>query len=315
MLSRQFAKARSSWCRRAFLLKPKLMQELSNSDINSRPLIPNELRQQRREGILVPPTLPAYEIHNYELERLRVVPSLPTFYGGNPIHEQNLNMLNGLIRKYINLPTRVMSDKDLQEHKFVSFEEYKKRVDSGTRLKPIHHKELVQLLHRLRSIEPELMPQEVSTALKDFASVSSEMKQAAKKMRTLDEFGRAIAIGRRKSSSAKVYLVRGEGGILVNGKPFIDYFPKSSDRRKVVYPFQVVSQEGEYNVFAKVEGGGTTGQADAIMYGIAKALVIFNELLKTRLHKVGLMTRDARVAERKKPGKVKARKSPTWVKR
>lgn len=293
-------------------------QELNDPNVehtNERPLIPNNLKNIKVERLMIPSKLDTSILKNYELERLRVIPSLNTFYGGNPVHEENLNMLSALIRKYINLPTRVVDDKEIQNSRFVSFEEYKNKIASGTRLKPIHHKELTQLLHRLRSIDPELMPKEVSDVLAKFANTSSESTKASQKLKTLDEFGRAISLGKRKRSVAKVYLTKGDGQVIINGRTLLDYFPKEADRRRIAYPFQVVSQEGRYNIFAEVSSGGSTGQAEAIMYGISKNLVIFNPLLKSRLHKSGLMTRDARKVERKKPGKVKARKSPTWVKR
>lgn len=288
-------------------------QEISS--LNGRPLIPKELKERKGERILIPSRVAEQSLKNYELERLRIVPSLKTFFGGNPIHEENLNMLNALIRKYINLPTRIVDDKEIQNNRFVSFEEYKEQVQSGTRLKPIHHKELTMLLHRLRSIDLELMPVEVTETLKKFTNSSNILTKSSQKIKTLDSFGRAKSVGKRKRSLAKVYLTKGDGQVIVNGRSIIDYFPKASDRKKIAYPFQVVNQEGQYNVFAEIQGGGVSGQCEALMYGISKSLVIFNPLFKSRLHKSGLMTRDARKVERKKPGKVKARKSPTWVKR
>lgn len=283
--------------------------------VSGRPLIPGEIRNKKPERLLIPSRLRNEILLNPELERLRIVPALKTFYGGNPAHEENLNLLNGLIRKYGNLLTRVMSEKEIQNYKYISFEEYKERILAGNRLKPIHYKELTLLLHRLRSIDPELMPKEVSETLNDFMSRSNREIQITRKVKQLDDLGRAICTGKRKRAVATVYLTRGEGESIINGRSLIEFFPRDADRRRIAYPFQVVSQEGQYNIFATVQGGGITGQAEAIMYGIAKCLVVFNPLLKPRLSKAGLMTRDARKVERKKPGKVKARKSPTWVKR
>ncbi|KAJ9100206.1 37S ribosomal protein S9, mitochondrial [Naganishia cerealis] len=302
---------RLRFCRlpgRFFSLRSIVLQE-------SRPKISSDAKKSTSTTLPIPSILSSTTLRSPELSRVRTVPTLKTFYGGNPVHEQNINQLNALIRKHINLPTRVIDDKELQANRFLSFEEYAQRVQAGTRLKPIHHKELTQLLHRLRSIDLELMPREVSETLTNYSSNSSVVAKVAQKMKTLDQFGRAVTVGRRKRSVAKVSMVRGEGEVLVNGRSLNEYFPKASDRKKIAYPFQVVAQEAKYNVFAEVSGGGLTGQIDAIMYGIAKGLVIFNPLFKSRLHKAGLMTRDTRKVERKKPGKVKARKSPTWVKR
>lgn len=281
--------------------RPQIPQTLRTNASTRRQIIPNRLG---KDMIQIP-----------ELDRLRIVPNLKTFYGGNPVHEENLNRLNGVLRKYINLPTRQLDSKEFQQIKFVSFDEYKKRTQSGTRLKAVHHKELLQLLQRLRTIDVELMPKEVTETLQDFMSKSSRENKVGEKIKTLDEFGRAKGVGKKKRSTAHVYLVKGDGEAIINGQNLLEYFPRDADRIKIAYPFQVISQEGKFNIFANVNGGGINSQAEAVMYGIAKALIIFNPLLKPRLYKAGLMTRDARKVERKKPGKVKARKSPTWVKR
>lgn len=253
-------------------------------------------------------------LKNWELERLRVVPTLKTFYGGNPVHEQHCDYLNGLIRKYCDLPTRPLDELGAS-YKFIGFEAYKKMAALGLRVKETHHSELTLLLARLRVIDPQLMPDDVKTALEKFSVKLNIFKQVEQFERTLDEYGRAYAVGKRKRAVAEVWLVRGNGQVLVNGVPLVQYFGGAAERKRVAYPFQVVSQEGQYNVFVKVAGGGTLAQAEAVMYGVAKGLVVFNPLLKLRLRKAGLMTRDARKVERKKPGRVKARKMPTWVKR
>ncbi|KAI5954681.1 MRPS9 [Candida jiufengensis] len=250
-----------------------------------------------------------------ELNRIRTIPTLMTFYGGNPIHENNMNQLKTLLRKYENLPTKILTDEELSNQKFIGFESYRERTQSGTRVKKIHYRDLITSLNRLRIIDSELMPIDVLNVLQEYYSKSSNKSLTTSQLKTLDEFGRAKAKAKRKASEAKVYLVRGEGEIIVNGKNLVEYFTNVYARKNLNYPFQVIDQEGKYNVFAEVSGGGYTGQSEAIMYAIAKALVIFNPLIKPRLSKAKLMTSDARVVERKKPGKVKARKSPTWVKR
>lgn len=283
---------------------------------HGRPLISESLKQKlQAKRVQIPASLAADNIRMSEFERLRVVPALKTYFGGNPVHDENLNELNLLIRKYINLPTKVLTDEELRGFRFISIEAYKKSIDSGTRLKSIHFKELTSALHRLRSIDPELLPRDVSEVLDKYTNKTSDITRAAIKLKTLDEFGRAFGKAKRKASKAEVYVVRGTGQSMINGKTLIEYLPRDTDRGKIAYPFQVISQEGQFNVFANVSGGGFSGQAEAVMYAIAKALVVVNPLLKPRLYKAGLMTSDARVVERKKPGKVKARKSPTWVKR
>lgn len=250
-----------------------------------------------------------------ELNQTRIRPTLSTFYGGNPVHETIMNTINSLIRKYEKLPKRVLSDEELRAKKFIGFEVYKERLQSGTRLRPSHYRELVNGLSQLRTIEHELMPLEVIELLGEYYSTSAAKAVEKKKIQQLDQWGRSTTKAKRKNAEATVRMVRGEGQVIVNGINVIEYFPNVYARKNLAYPFQVVDQEGKYNIFATVTGGGYTGQSEAIMYAIAKGLVVFNPLLKSRLSKAGLMTSDTRVVERKKPGKLKARKSPTWVKR
>lgn len=278
----------------------------------SRPLVPQVVPKYMSTHIT---RLNESKVNKWEMERLRVVPSYMGFYGGNPVHEDNMMQLRGVLRKYKRLPTQAVDAETVKRFRFVSFEDYKDRCNSGTRVRTSHYKALLETLQRLRSIDPELMPKEVSDILGKFLATTSNSHNMNRKPKTLDEFGRAEASAKRKCTKAHVYVVRGEGEVLVNGKPFTQYFSRDTDRAKIGYPFEVINQENQYNVFVTASGGGITGQAEATMYAVAKALVIFNPLLKTRLRQAGLMTPDSRVVERKKPGKVKARKSPTWVKR
>lgn len=271
-------------------------------------------RFQRRSQYR-PPVQVTENLTIEEINRIRTVPTLNTFYGGNPIHEDNVNKLKALLKKYQSLPTRSVPDEEIQSQKFMGFDDYTQKTKSGTRVKNIHYRELITLLNRLRSIDLELMPIEVTQVLKEYSSNSMNTIIQVAKDKTLDSFGRAKGKAKRKLSQAKVYLVKGEGEVLVNGKPLIEYFPNIYSRKNIAYPFQVIDQEGKYNVFAQVSGGGYNGQSEAIMYAISKALIVFNPLLKPRLSKAGLMKSDSRIVERKKPGKLKARKSPTWVKR
>lgn len=123
------------------------------------------------------------------------------------------------------------------------------------------------------------------------------------------------SIGRRKASTARVYLSQGSGTITVNGKEGKEYFPLVIQQFKLAQPFKLTSTEGQFDVSVNVEGGGISGQVDAVRLGIARALVKHNAELKPALKKEGLMTRDPRTVERKKFGKKKARKSYQFSKR
>ena len=121
--------------------------------------------------------------------------------------------------------------------------------------------------------------------------------------------------GRRKESVARVFLRPGEGKITVNGKNFEDYFRGIIRAVSALEPFKVVDMMGKFDAYITVKGGGTTGQIDAIKLGIARALEKYNPEFRKKLKPAGLLTRDARVVERKKYGKHKARRAPQYSKR
>lgn len=148
----------------------------------------------------------------------------------------------------------------------------------------------------------------------------------------IDEQGRAYARGRRKESSARVWLVKTKepdavGSILVNNAPISQYFTRTDHREAVTWPLKLAGVLGVYNVFALVRGGGNSGQAGAIAHALANALVAalgneqgegaaeVQQRVKHLLSKDGVLKRDPRMVERKKPGLAKARKAFTWVKR
>jgi small subunit ribosomal protein S9 len=122
-------------------------------------------------------------------------------------------------------------------------------------------------------------------------------------------------LGRRKCAIAKVRLYPGDGSILVNGRPCRDYFGRETLDLIVQQPLQVTDGAARFNVVATVEGGGPAGQAGAVRLGIARALVVSDENSKAALRGAGLLTRDARVKERKKPGLKRARRAKQFTKR
>tara|TARA_B100001173_G_scaffold222814_1_gene192976 strand:+ start:57 stop:485 length:429 start_codon:yes stop_codon:yes gene_type:complete len=123
------------------------------------------------------------------------------------------------------------------------------------------------------------------------------------------------ATGRRKKSIAKVWLKKGSGKIIVNGKNLDNYFKRDTYQMQILRPFEIINQSSDYDVNCKVIGGGLTGQAGALVHGISKALVQLNSELKSALKKEKLTTRDSRSVERKKPGRAKARRSFQFSKR
>jgi len=124
------------------------------------------------------------------------------------------------------------------------------------------------------------------------------------------------AVGRRKESTARVRLAGGSGNFTVNEKDAAVYFPRVGDLNDIMRSFDAVGQDAKkYDITVKVNGGGVTGQTEAVRLGLARALVLLNGDWTSALRKNGLLTRDARVKERKKPGLKKARKAPTYTKR
>ncbi|BDG62256.1 30S ribosomal protein S9 [Caldinitratiruptor microaerophilus] len=123
------------------------------------------------------------------------------------------------------------------------------------------------------------------------------------------------ATGRRKNAVARVRLLPGTGRIVVNGRPFEEYFPIRALQIVVRQPFTVTDTDGRYDVLAKVAGGGISGQAGALRHGIARALLKVDATLRPPLKQAGLLTRDPRVKERRKYGLKKARKRPQFSKR
>jgi small subunit ribosomal protein S9 len=122
-------------------------------------------------------------------------------------------------------------------------------------------------------------------------------------------------IGRRKASVARIYMSEGKGNITVNGKDFKEYFPVDTMQFKLEQPFNITDLAGKFDVKVNVNGGGTTGQAEAIRLAISRALCELDVEHRITLKPEGMLTRDARVVERKKPGQKKARKKFQWVKR
>lgn len=135
------------------------------------------------------------------------------------------------------------------------------------------------------------------------------------KERKVDDLGRAYATGRRKESVARVWLKKGTGKVTVNGKVQDEYFGRQTHLLVLNQPFLIVDRVNAFDVIATVKGGGLSGQAGAVRHGISRALENFEPELRPSLKKAGMLTRDARVVERKKIGKHKARRTKQWAKR
>ena len=139
--------------------------------------------------------------------------------------------------------------------------------------------------------------------------------QAVLREQQLDKHGRAYATGRRKDAVARVWLKPGSGKIVVNGREQEVYFARPTLRLVINQPFGITDRVGQYDVVATVKGGGLSGQAGAVLHGIAQALSRYEPTLRTTVKRAGFLTRDSRVVERKKYGRAKARRSFQFSKR
>ncbi|TKA78155.1 hypothetical protein B0A49_01942 [Cryomyces minteri] len=244
------------------------------------------------------------------LRKVRVVPASPSYFTGKPDFTDNLLSLQALLRKYQTLP--VVQPGHAPRIAWKTHAQYKVSVSEP--VKAAKYGKIVQLLHRLNHIHPSLVPEEVLEALQLYKRDVNPYDNVAV-LQTVDPYGRARGVGRRKTSTATVWLVEGEGEVLINGKSLSQAFGRIHDRESAIWALKATKRIGRYNVWALVRGGGITGQAEALTLAVAKALMVHEPALKPALRRAGCVTRDPRIVERKKPGKLKARKMPAWVKR
>lgn len=285
----------------------------------------------------------------------RAKPTLPTFFTGRPIYENALLDLENLVHK---------SQSTLrQEHVYPlppSLKVATPRASwlsasdlSGTmatHLKTAQYRRITTLLNELATLreiarrvgQPEVLSS-IGEALKTYERADAEGSGSAKTRPDgkMDEFGRSLSVGKRKESSARVWMIQtklpdigdkdsekpaswsyipGENAaphteVLVNSRPIFKHFPRPSDRELILRPLRLTGLLGHYNIFALAEGGGTSGQAGAVALGVARGVVTHRPEMREVLQKDGLLTRDPRMVERKKTNLAKARKRNAWVKR
>ena len=152
-------------------------------------------------------------------------------------------------------------------------------------------------------------------SLDQLASLKTAAPEAPKYVKKVDKYGRAYATGKRKDAVARVWIKPGAGKIVVNTREVEVYFARPVLRMLIQQPLVAAARAGQYDVVCTVAGGGLSGQAGAVRHGISKALTCFEPELRPALKKVGFLTRDSRVVERKKYGRAKARRSFQFSKR
>ncbi|KAL2753871.1 hypothetical protein ACRALDRAFT_1093138 [Sodiomyces alcalophilus JCM 7366] len=241
---------------------------------------------------------------------VRPMPVSPSYFSREPHFIDSIVRLNTLLHRYQNLP--VVSPDQVPRQLWKTLEGY--RVYSGEPVKALQYSQALSIVKRLHQIDPKLMPAEVKDALVDFKRDIDPFSNVPKAI-PIDRFGRALGVGRRKTSTARAWVVEGTGEVQVNGKALSEAFGRIHDRESAVWALRSTQRMDKYNVWALVEGGGTTGQAEALTLAIAKGMLAHEPALKPILRQAGCITRDPRAVERKKHGHLKARKMPAWVKR
>lgn len=159
------------------------------------------------------------------------------------------------------------------------------------------------------------MAENESTTTAEQITMEGTPAPAGDHLHSVPATGLFWGLGRRKSAVARVRLIPGDGQILINKRKLEEYFTEEGDRSKVTAPLSAVKALGRYNLFANVKGGGHTGQADAVLLGVARALTEADSQSEPRLREAGYLTRDARSVERKKYGHRKARRRFQFSKR
>ncbi|KAH9315373.1 hypothetical protein KI387_024000, partial [Taxus chinensis] len=180
---------------------------------------------------------------------------------------------------------------------------------------------LMRNLEGVEGLPPLKELEDARLARMERKSIRGELEQkrqqeiAKARGKKVDEKGRSYGTGRRKCSVAQVWIQPGNGKFIVNRKSFDAYFPQLAHRADLLSPFVFTKTLGLWDTVSSVNGGGVSGQVGAIRLGISRALQNWEPGLRAYLRAAGLLTRDPRIVERKKPGKAKARKSFQWVKR
>lgn len=212
------------------------------------------------------------------LRSLRVVPASPSYFTARPTFTDDYIYIMTLLRRHMLLPQAEPGD--LQTVSWRDYDSYSSAV--GEKVKQKKYNAMIQAVRRMNSIHPQIMPDEVRACVSHWMA---EFQKSANRPKPIeiDEFGRASAVGRRKSSSARAWVVEGDGQVMVNGKNLVQAFARPHDRESVIWALKVSNRLGRYNIFAKSNGGGTTGQAEALTLAIAKALVAHEPVLKTIL--------------------------------
>ncbi|KAJ2900174.1 uncharacterized protein MKZ38_002533 [Zalerion maritima] len=214
------------------------------------------------------------------IKHARIIPVSPSYFSRQPTFNESYLRLHNLLRNNAHLPT--MQAEDVKRVAWRSFDDYSRMTGEEIKL-PLFN-EAINLAKRLHRIRPSLRPEAVSEALSDFLRPSNPYDRV-KPVRVVDKFGRSLGMGRRKTSTARAWVVEGTGECLINGKTLSEAFGRVHDRESATWPLRVTERMDKYNIWALVDGGGTTGQAEALTLAIARALSVHEPGLTNALRR------------------------------
>lgn len=215
-----------------------------------------------------------------EIFYARLVPQSAAYFTAHPGFTDELLLLTHLMNKYSFLPT--VKPADQPRVAWRSLSEYRNMV--GETVKSSTYSKMLLVLQRLNLIHPALVPKEVKQATADFKR-DIDPFQNKPAVHKLDRYGRGLGSGRRKSATARAWLVEGTGEIIVNGKSLAEAFARVHDRESVIWALKATNRIDKYNLWALSSGGGTTGQAESLTLAVGKALLVHEPGLKPILRK------------------------------
>lgn len=241
----------------------------------------NALKELEKSGAFnISSIMAAPELQLSQIRYARPVPVSASYFSRTPqFNDEHVKVLS-LLRKYEHLPTVPASEAPRIPWK--NLDDY--RGITGEQIKASQFGRGLAIAKRLNMIHPEVMPDEVKEAVKVWARDINPFLNQPKPI-PIDKFGRALGVGKRKEAVARAWVVEGTGEVLINGKPLTEAFGRIHDRESAVWALFATNRMDKYNVWALVDGGGPTGQAEAMTLAVAKALIAHEPALKPALRR------------------------------
>ena len=224
--------------------------------------------------------LEAVQIPFQGVTHARSVPTSPSYFSRTPQFNDLFLQLSKLLTRYQHLPTVPTSE--APQKPWIKVDTMRQELNES--IKASQYTQAMRMAKRLNLIEQSMLPREVAVAIAPFAKSVNPFLNIPNTL-TVDRYGRAVGVGRRKASTARAFVVEGTGEVLINGKALNDVFGRVHDRESALWALTATSRMDKYNVWALVEGGGTTGQAEALTLAVAKGLLAHEPALKPALRK------------------------------